>query len=121
LPPYPTLFRAPPTRPLRPRRTPPRTVTARRRHRRVTRVTRQQMLQPGQPARQLLVGPLQLRDPLGLDPNQRDQILAGHLLRLGHSKIKPHQTDSRRPTPPATQPAFAITLRATAECLQLRL
>jgi len=28
-------------------------------------------------------------------PNQRDQILTGQLLRLGHPKIQPHQTDPR--------------------------
>jgi len=67
----------------------------RRRHGGVAGVTGEQMLQFGQLRRQLLVGLHQVRDLRGqrrdlpiLTPRNNDQLVARHLLRLGHAKIK---------------------------------
>jgi hypothetical protein len=89
---------------------------------RVSRVTGQQVLQPGQLPRQRLVGLHQLRELPGhrgddlpsLAPHHGDQLAARHLLRPGHRKVKPytsrlqhdrhaHITDRRISTPTAAR------------------
>ena len=118
---------------------------------RVPRVPRQQMLQPGQPIGQILVGLHQLRGPggqrgdlrvlrrdpriLGRHPlrllaDERDQLIAGHLLRRRHPVITAgpnrrgstdtptsHQSHEQHQSHPATWEPTFITLRAGAECL----
>ena len=109
------------------RRRPARVVVPRRRGRGVLGVPRQQVLQPGQLDGQRLVGldqlrhlgghrgdlPVLRRDPPGLPGDlgvplgqQREQLIAGQLLRCGHPRITPHpptagSTDT--PTPQQSQ------------------
>jgi hypothetical protein len=80
-----------------------RLIIARGRVRGVLRVARQQMLQPGQPGGEGLVGLHQPRDLHGLrgdlprlTPHHDDQLITRHLLRLDHPKIKPHTRRSPR-------------------------
>jgi len=87
-----------------------RVVVFRRRARGVPRVTRQQMLHAGQLGGQGLVGLHQLRElpslrgdlPIlrgelpSLTPHDNDQLVARHLLRHRHPKIKAHTSRSHR-------------------------
>jgi hypothetical protein len=52
------------------------------------------MLQPGQLRRQRFVGLLQLRQLARLGPHHDEQLVARHLLRRGHPKIKPRLSQS---------------------------
>ena len=82
----------------------------------VPRVARQQMLQPGQPAGERLVGLHQLRDLHGLRadlpglaPHHDDQLVARQLLRHGHQKIEPHPDQSPVTDTPAS-PTCHVTM-----------
>src|SRR6266542_4589414 len=106
------------------------------------------MFQLRHPARQLLIGRRQLcdprlprlaardqlRDPHGLHPDERDQIIAGQTIQTGHEQIKATlrpapstdtPTTPRNPPPPVAvtdryQQAATDTLRAGTECLPLK-
>src|SRR6266511_838400 len=103
------------------------------------------MFQLRHPARQLLIGRRQLcdprlprlaardqlRDPHGLHPDERDQLIAGQTIQTGHEQIKATlrpapstdtPTTPRNPPPPVAvtdryQQAATDTLRAGTECL----
>src|SRR6266545_2069217 len=104
------------------------------------------MFQLRHPARQLLIGRRQLcdprlprlaardqlRDPHGLHPDERDQLIAGQTIQTGHEQIKATlrpapstdtPTTPRNPPPPVAvtdryQQAATDTLRAGTECLR---
>ena len=100
-----------------------RITVARGRTRRVPRVTREQMLHPGQLGGLGLVGLHQLRDLPGhradlpgLAAHEHDQLLARHLLRHRHPKIQ--ALPSIPPQPTRRAPQTAAVTPTPAECLR---